>query len=242
MSTRALLFPVVAALLMVSAVAGAAERAGERRAMVEQLQTHGRGDTAVTDPAVLEAMGAVPRHRFVPAERRDRAYADRPLPIGHGQTISQPYIVALMTQLAAIDGDSRVLEVGTGSGYQAAVLSEIADRVFTIEIIQPLAATAAERFEAMAYDAIRAKEGDGYYGWPEHAPFDAIVVTAAAEHIPPPLIDQLAPDGRMIIPVGPKWGNQRLTLVRKDEAGDVTTESLLPVRFVPLTGDHGQGQ
>ncbi len=214
----------------------------ERQRMVDQLQRYGSGVTAVSDEAVLAAMGNVPRHRFVPPRQRNRAYQDRPLPIGHGQTISQPYIVALMTQLADVEPGMRVLEVGTGSGYQAAVLAELTDQVYTIEIIEPLARQAAARFQELAYDNIVAREGDGYYGWQEHAPFDRIVVTAAAEHIPPPLVEQIKPGGHMVIPVGSRWGSQQLLQVFKEkdqeEGNKVRTRILLPVRFVPLTGDH----
>ena len=230
--------PAIALLSLVLAFSPAAlaEREAERDLMVRQLQHHGSGNARITDEAVVAAMRAVPRHRFVPRAQRSRAYADSPLPIGHGQTISQPYIVALMTQLAAVAPGMKVLEVGTGSGYQAAVLAQLTDRVYTLEIISPLARGVAERFKRLGLDTISASEGDGYYGWEQHAPFDRIVVTAAAAHIPPPLVEQLKPGGRMVIPVGPKWGAQRLMLVLKDEAGQVTTRSILPVRFVPLTG------
>jgi protein-L-isoaspartate(D-aspartate) O-methyltransferase len=206
----------------------------ERQAMVETFLRYRH--VAVTDPRVVEAMRSVPRHRFVPDGIRAKAYADSPLPIGHGQTISQPYIVALMSQLAAVEPDMKVLEVGTGSAYQAAVLSELTPHVFTIEILQPLARRASETLDRLGYSAVRSREGDGYFGWPEEAPFDRIVVTAAAAHIPSPLVGQLRPGGRMVIPVGPRWGNQRLLVVTKDEDGKVTTESVLPVRFVPLVG------
>ncbi|MCC8362956.1 protein-L-isoaspartate(D-aspartate) O-methyltransferase [Lysobacter sp. A6] len=209
-------------------------RAADRRAMVEEI----RGEHAATpiDRRVLDAIRRVPRHAFVPASQVSYAYDNRPLPIGYGQTISQPYIVALMTQLAAPETTHRVLEIGTGSGYQAAVLALLAGDVYTIEIIEPLAATAKERLST--YDNVRTRVGDGYYGWKEAAPFDAIVVTAAAESVPPPLIAQLAPGGRMVIPVGTSFFTQRLLLVTKDARGRVRTRSVLPVRFVPLTGDH----
>jgi protein-L-isoaspartate(D-aspartate) O-methyltransferase len=158
------------------------------------------------------------------------------VPIGFGQTISQPYIVALMTQLADVRPGMKVLEVGTGSGYQAAVLYELTDQVYTIEIITPLAKRTHGLFEELGLTGIQAKEGDGYYGWAPGAVFDRILVTAAAEHIPPPLLRQLNPGGRMVIPVGPKWGNQELLLVTKSASGEVSTRALLPVRFVPLTG------
>jgi protein-L-isoaspartate(D-aspartate) O-methyltransferase len=180
----------------------------------------------------------VPRHEFVPERLRRQAYANRPLPIGYGQTISQPYIVALMTDLVEPGADDRVLEIGTGSGYQAAVLATLVGEVYTIEIIEPLGLAARARLERLGYDNVEVRLGDGYYGWPERAPFDAIVVTAAASHVPPPLIQQLKPGGRMVIPVGSRFLVQQLVLVTKDADGRVTTRQLLPVRFVPLTGEH----
>lgn len=209
----------------------AQERADERARMVrEQI-----GERGIEDQEVLGALLAVRRHRFVPERFRDLAYADRPLPIGHGQTISQPYIVAFMTEMLGLDRDDRVLEVGTGSAYQAAVASHLADTVFTVEIVPELAESAAERLERLGYRNVVAKQGDGYFGWPERAPFDAIVVTAAAGHVPPPLIEQLAPGGRMTIPVGGPFQTQHLVLVEKAADGSVTTRSLMPVQFVPLT-------
>jgi protein-L-isoaspartate(D-aspartate) O-methyltransferase len=181
-------------------------------------------------------MLAVPRHEFVPASLREMAYTDRPLPIGEGQTISQPYIVALMTELLELEAGDKVLEVGTGSGYQAAVASYLADSVFTIEILPDLAERATERLRELGYRDVIVKQGDGYDGWAEHAPFDGIVVTAAAGHIPPPLVQQLDPGGRMVIPVGGQFQVQQLVLVEKRPDGSVTTRSLLPVRFVPLVG------
>ena len=185
---------------------------------------------------VLDAMEAVPRHAFVPPSQRLHAYENRPLPIGYGQTISQPYVVALMTQLAALQPSHRVLEVGTGSGYQAAILSRVAGQVYSIEIIEPLAATAASRLRS--YSNVQTRVGDGYYGWREAGPFDAIVVTAAAGNVPPPLIAQLKPGGRIVIPVGTSFFTQELLLVTKDARGHVRTRSVLPVQFVPLTGEH----
>ncbi len=190
------------------------------------------------DPAVIEVIGRVPRHEFVPAKLRRSAYANRPLPIGYGQTISQPFIVALMTDLLAIEEGDVVLELGTGSAYQAAVLAELADRVYTIEIIPDLAGPAAERLERLGYDNVEVRAGDGYFGWPEHAPFDAIVVTAAASHVPPPLIEQLKPGGRMAIPVGSPFLTQEILLIEKAPDGEITTQQILPVTFVPLTGGH----
>lgn len=190
------------------------------------------------NPRVLDALRSVKRHEFVPPENRGRAYKNRPLSIGHGQTISQPYMVAIMTDLLDLDPGDKVLEIGTGSGYQAAMLAELTDKVFTIEIIAPLGEAAAKRLRKLHYDNIETRVGDGYYGWKEQAPFDAIIVTAAASHIPPPLIRQLKPGGRMVVPVGSRFMTQELLLVEKSTLGDVTTRQLLPVIFVPLTGSH----
>lgn len=208
---------------------------GEDRARMVREQIAGRG---IEDQAVLGALLAVPRHLFVPAAHRDRAYGDHPLPIGHGQTISQPYIVAFMTEMLDLERGDTVLEVGTGSGYQAAVASMLVDSVFTIEIVPDLAATAAERLERLGYSDVEVRNADGYYGWEEHAPFDAIFVTAAAGHIPPPLVQQLVPGGRMAIPVGGPFQVQNLVLVEKAADGSITTRSVLPVRFVPLMGER----
>lgn len=203
----------------------------ERQRMVEeQLQARD-----ITDPEVLEAMATVPRHEFMPESQRPLAYTDQPLPIGHGQTISQPYIVALMTQSLDLRPGEKVLEIGTGSGYQAAVLAEITDRVYTIEILEPLARQARQTLGDLGYENVEVKTGDGYRGWPEHAPFDAIIVTAAPDHIPPPLKEQLAIGGRMVIPVGSYY--QELMLLRKGEDGNLTREGVIPVRFVPMTGE-----
>jgi len=204
-----------------------------RLAMVEALDA-GR----ITDSATLRAMRTVPRHLFVPEDLRPLAYANRPLPIGSDQTISQPFIVAYMTEQLRLTPRSRVLEVGTGSGYQAAVLAEIAAEVYTIEIVAPLADSAAARLERLGYGRVHTRTGDGYLGWPEAAPFDAVIVTAAADSVPPPLVRQLRPGGRMVIPVGRTGTVQVLTLVEKAADGRTTTRSLLPVRFVPLTGRH----
>jgi len=202
----------------------------ERNRMVDR-QIANRG---ISDEATLEAMRTVKRHLFVPAPRISQAYDDSPLPIGYGQTISQPYIVALMTELIEPRPGMRVLEIGTGSGYQAAVLAEIVDTVYTIEIVEQLGMTAAGVLEENGYSNVLVKLADGYHGWEEYAPFDAIVVTAAAEHIPPPLIQQLAPGGKMIIPVGSPYFTQNLMLIEKD--GDsVRSRNILPVRFVPFT-------
>ena len=209
------------------------ERQAERDRLVVRLRRNYYGDEQLNE-RVLEAMAAVPRHEFVPASERAAAYADRPLPIGHGQTISQPYIVARMTQELHLRPGQRVLEVGTGSGYQAAVLTEFTPHVYSIEIIQPLADSAAERLTRLGYRAAQVRHGDGYCGWPEAAPFDGIIVTAAAPRIPPPLVEQLAVGGRMIIPVGRQMGTQWLVLVEKRDDETVRTTALLPVIFVPF--------
>jgi protein-L-isoaspartate(D-aspartate) O-methyltransferase len=190
----------------------------------------------ITDSTVLEAMLRTPRHRFVPERYRGSAYANRPLPIGHGQTISQPYIVAYMTEKLDLEPGDRVLEVGTGSGYQAAVLAEIVSEVYSIEIIDELASSARDSLRRSGYANVRVKNADGYYGWQEHAPYDAVIVTAAAGHVPPPLVEQLEPGGRMVIPLGGVYEVQSLVLLEKRGPDNVTTEHLLPVRFVPMTG------
>ena len=192
------------------------------------------------DPRVMKAMGKVLRHKFVPTSEQRFAYHNRPLPIGYGQTISQPYIVAIMTDLLKPAPDNKVLEIGTGSGYQAAILAELVEQVYSIEIIKPLGEQATHRLSHLGYDNVTTKIGDGYYGWEENAPFDAIVVTAVASHIPPPLIKQLKVGGRMVIPVGSRFLTQQLLLVTKKEGGKIATRQILPVRFVPLTGGHDQ--
>jgi protein-L-isoaspartate(D-aspartate) O-methyltransferase len=199
------------------------------RLVAEQLAARG-----ISDSLTLAAMGRVPRHEFVPPDVRAYAYADTPLPIGHGQTISQPYIVAAMTQLIRPRPGKRVLEVGTGSGYQAAVLAAASCRVWTIEIFGALAREAEARLRRLGYDAVTVRHGDGYAGWPEAAPFDAVLVTAGAESIPPPLLAQLAPGGRLVMPVGDPLVDQRLVVADKDATGRITTRELDPVRFVPL--------
>ncbi len=215
------------------------EREQERERMV-RTQIAGRG-RAVKDEGVLEAMRQVPRHLFVPPEHSRAAYADRPLRIGHGQTISQPYIVAYMTELLQVEPGERVLEIGTGSGYQAAVLTELTPHVYSIEIIKELAEQAAERLKKLGYDTVRVKAADGYFGWVEHAPFDGIIVTCVAGHIPPPLLEQLKPGGRMVIPVGGVYETQFLVVVSKDEEGNTRSEQVLPVQFVPMTGRAQEG-
>ncbi len=203
-----------------------------RKAMVND-QIVARG---VHHEGVLRAMRSIPRHLFVPEDLMSSAYEDRPLPIGNGQTISQPYIVAYMTELLQPDGSGTVLEVGTGSGYQAAVLSPLYRKVYTIEIIPELAESAKARLRNLGFSNVEVRSGDGYAGWPDKAPFDAILVTAAAGHIPPPLVNQLKTGGRMVIPVGSPSMVQHIILVEKDQTGNITTKTLLPVRFVPLTG------
>jgi len=201
----------------------------DRQAMVD-IQIAARG---VQDPRVLDAMRTVPRHEFVPQEQRHRAYEDRPLPIGHGQTISQPYIVALMTELLDVQAGEVVLEVGTGSGYQAAVLAELTDRVYTVEILPELEQRAADTLERLGYDRVQTNNADGYFGWPEHGPYDGIIVTAAPDHIPAPLVQQLKEGGRMVIPVGPPGSYQTLWRFTKQQ-GKVVSENITDVAFVPL--------
>jgi len=188
----------------------------------------------ITDARVLKTMGTVRRHRYIPSDQRHNAYDDRPLPIGHAQTISQPYIVAFMTQAARLQGHEKVLEVGTGSGYQAAVLAALVKQVYSIEIVEPLAKRAVQTLEAEGITNVKVRHGDGYRGWPEQAPFDVILVTAAPDHVPQPLVDQLAPGGRLVIPVGDL--RQDVLLVERTADG-THTRSLLPVRFVPMTGE-----
>jgi len=205
--------------------------AGKRVRMVE-TQIAARG---VRDARVLAAVRDVPRHLFVDPGQRAQAYEDHPLPIAGNQTISQPYIVALMTELLELQPSARVLEIGTGSGYQSAVLGRCAQEVYTIEILPDLARSAAAKLRELHYDNVTVKEGDGYRGWPEHAPFDGIIVTAAPARIPQPLLDQLAPGGRMVIPVGSFF--QELKVLSKDKSGKITEKDILPVRFVPMTGE-----
>lgn len=222
-----LAFPGIALAQRVDPPTGAYER--ERRAMVRLIERRG-----VDDQVTLDALQSVPRHEFVPDEHVERAYGDHPLPIGYGQTISQPYIVAYMTELLELEPGQKVLEVGTGSGYQAAVLAALECRVFTVEIFEALATQAHERLGRLGYDSVSVRHGDGHFGWEQEAPFEAIVVTAAAGYIPPALVEQLAPGGRMVIPVGSVYGVQNLVLVNKDADGEVTTRTLVPVRFVPM--------
>ena len=240
-SVRLLAAALVLALAGAQAAATAQDFASERRAMVDEIAATVRevgteiGQRAF-DERVLGAMAEVPRHAFVPADQVRSAYRNRPLPIGHGQTISQPFIVALMTDLARVEAGDRVLEVGTGSGYQAAVMARLAQAVYSIEIIEPLGLQAVQRLQKQGYGNVQVRTGDGYHGWEEHAPYDAILVTAAASHVPPPLIRQLKPGGRMVIPVGAAFMVQQLMLIEKNADGTVSTRQILPVAFVPLTG------
>ncbi len=231
------------ALISVPLGVAADDHTAARQAMVSEIEA----DVELTssyigadelDQRVMKAMGTVPRHEFVPDEIRRYAYENRPLPIGYGQTISQPYIVALMTDLLDPAPGHSVLEVGTGSGYQAAILAELVANVYTIEIVEELGSRASKDLARLGYDNVEVRIGDGYYGWESVSPFDSILVAAAASHIPPPLLRQLKPGGRMIIPVGSRFLTQYLVLVEKSFDGVVKTHQILPVRFVPLTGGH----
>ena len=226
-------------VLAVPVLADDADFTALRKDLVDEVRVYAgyAGDDPFSD-VVLEALGRVERHKFVPPGQVRYAYENRPLPIGHGQTISQPYIVALMTDLLEPGKDDVVLEVGTGSGYQAAVLAGLVDHVYSIEIVEALATSARERLRRLGYDNVTTKLGDGYYGWEEHAPFDSIIVTAAASHVPPPLIGQLKPGGKMVIPVGAQFMTQLLLLLEKGEDGEIVTRQIGAVRFVPLTGEH----
>lgn len=216
----------------VKASPGQADSEAGQRARMVDTQIAARG---VRDPRVLAAMKKVPRHLFVDPAARGQAYEDHPVPIGNNQTISQPYIVALMTELLELPARGRVLEIGTGSGYQSAVLGEMAAEVYSIEILPELAKAAGDKLKELGYTNVEVRAGDGYRGWPEHAPFDGIVVTAAPERIPQPLLDQLAIGGRMVIPVGGFF--QELKVFTKDKDGRVTEKDIIPVRFVPMTGE-----
>ncbi len=239
---RGLLMTLVVVVALAAASAAEEDAYRERRQrMVQEIAVHALSAGSLSgrptlDERVMAAMARVPRHAFVPEDRRESAYENRPLPIGYGQTISQPYIVALMTDLLELEEDDVALEVGTGSGYQAAILAELTSRVYSIEIIEPLARAAAARLNRLGFDKVATRHGDGYYGWEAYAPFDVIIVTAAASHVPPPLIAQLKPGGRMVIPVGSSFLTQYLMMVEKDSQGRVTNRQILPVRFVPLKG------
>ena len=231
------------AVALCAATTQAQDFGSERRAMVDEVAAMARAFDGGTgkgsiDPRVLAALGRVPRHEFVPAMSRASAYENRPLSIGHGQTISQPYIVAVMTDLLKVGAGDTVLEIGTGSGYQAAVLADLGASVASIEIVEPLAKEAADRLQRLGNAKVATRVGDGYHGWPERGPFDAIVVTAAASHVPPPLVQQLKRGGRMVIPIGAAFQTQQLMLVEKRADGALTTRQLMAVRFVPLTGCH----
>lgn len=232
-------YPAAIVVLLLALPAFAQDFAALRADLVDEVRQFARyaGDEPMRDD-VLHSLDTVERHRFVPRDEIRHAYENRPLSIGYGQTISQPYIVALMTDLLDPKPDDVVLEVGTGSGYQAAILSSLVARVYTIEIIEGLADEARERLQDLGFDNVVTRLGDGYFGWEEHAPFDSIIVTAAATHVPPPLIDQLKPGGRMVIPVGGRFATQWLLLIQKNDDGSVVTRQVAPVRFVPLTGKH----
>jgi protein-L-isoaspartate(D-aspartate) O-methyltransferase len=222
-------------LLFACTADGAAAISEESFAIArEQMVSRQIAARGVRDARVLVTLREVPRHRFVPSSEQPYAYEDGPLPIGHGQTISQPYIVALMTELARPAVTDRVLEIGTGSGYQAAVLARLVSHVYTIEIVAPLARAAETRLRELGYRNVTVRAGDGYLGWPESAPFDIIMVTAAPDHIPQPLLAQLKPDGRMVVPLGPAATVQELRLIEKDASGELRTTAVTPVKFVPL--------
>lgn len=234
---------LISVFILTNSLAADDAYTARRMAMINEIEAdvragYGNLENRPLDEKVIKALGRVPRHEFVPYNLRYAAYENRPLPIGYGQTISQPYIVAIMTNLLQVGKDDRVLEIGTGSGYQIAVLAELVKKAYSIEIIEPLGKQAKERLQRLGYTNIELRIGDGYYGWEEQAPFDAIMVTAAASHIPPPLINQLKPGGRMLIPVGSRFMVQELLLVEKSASGKVTTRQMLPVSFVPLTGKH----
>lgn len=232
--------PLIGLLLLASSVmAGEPDFTTLREQLVEEVRQYAgyAGDEPFSD-STLDALNTVERHKYVPPAEVRYAYENRPLSIGYGQTISQPYIVALMTDLLEPEAGEVILEVGTGSGYQAAVLSGLVEHVYTIEIVEALAKQARSRLDRLGYDNVTTRLGDGYYGWKEHAPFDAIIVTAAASHVPPPLIEQLKPGGRMVIPVGGRFVTQLLLLLEKNEDGEVIARQIGAVRFVPLTGEH----
>ncbi|MGM1055716.1 MAG: protein-L-isoaspartate(D-aspartate) O-methyltransferase [Bacteroidota bacterium] len=223
---------LISVLLLFSIAPAEQDKYQKDRQQMVKTQLEARG---INHKPTLNAMRSVERHRLVPPGQMQYAYEDRPLPIGFGQTISQPYMVAYMTEVIRPTAGMKILEIGTGSGYQAAVLAEIVDEVYTIEIVEELAKTAKSRLKEMGYTNIHVKEGDGYFGWEEHAPFDAIIVTAASEFIPPPLIEQLKEGGKMVIPVGAPFTSQQLMLVEKQKDGKRKTRNLIPVRFVPFT-------
>ena len=238
-----IVFVTVLMLLPATESVTANDRTAEHDALITKIEagvrlTRGELGRNQLHPNVIKAMRDVPRHEFVPKSYQRQAYYDRPIPIGHGQTISQPYIVAIMTDLIDPEPGDKIFELGTGSGYQAAVLSKIVAKVYSMEIVEPLGKQAKAKLKQLGYDNIEVTIGDGYHGRPEDGPYDAIVVTAAGDHIPTPLVRQLKPGGKMIIPVGSSFFTQQLMLVTKGRDGSVSTQSILPVRFVPLTGKH----
>ena len=242
---RSFLFPLLAILPLASACSQPPEDRGERQALVAEIErqvdeTRRELGFDQLDPGVRAALLAVPRHAFVPPSLRREAYGNYPLPIGAGQTISQPYIVAIMTQLLQVKPGERVYELGTGSGYQAAVLAELGVEVYSVEIVPELAERAQTTLGALGYDKVHVRAGDGYLGWPEAAPFAGILVTAAGEQVPRPLADQLAVGGRLVMPVGPAGWTQELVVLTKRADGSLARRSVLPVRFVPITGDHAE--
>ncbi|MDJ0748615.1 MAG: protein-L-isoaspartate(D-aspartate) O-methyltransferase [Woeseiaceae bacterium] len=224
-------------VLLLALPALAQDFAARRADLVDEIRRYAAlsGDESFGDDVLL-SLNTIERHKFIPVDQIPFAYENRPLRIGYGQTISQPYIVALMTELLDTKPDDVVLEVGTGSGYQAAILSPLVNRVYTIEIVEGLAEQAGERLQRLGYDNVTTRLGDGYFGWEEHAPYDAIIVTAAPTHVPPPLVEQLKPGGRMVIPVGGRFTTQWLLLIEKNDDGGVVTRQIAPVIFVPLTG------
>jgi protein-L-isoaspartate(D-aspartate) O-methyltransferase len=238
---QVLLTTIGVLLLAFTAGAGWPDYAAQREALIREIQSQVRQTrnelgTDRLDPAVVAALRSVPREAFVPLALRAEAYGNHPLPIGEGQTISQPYIVAIMSQLLELRPGARVFELGTGSGYQAAILAAMGAEVYSVEIVPQLAELARRNLERLGYGRVHVRLGDGYLGWPEAAPFDGIIVTAAAERIPQPLIDQLAPGGRLVMPVGEHGWTQRLVVLQKTPAGTIERREVLPVRFVPLTG------
>lgn len=238
---RGLALPAACAMLPVASTPAVAAPPAEDDAMTAKRERMVGQDIAargVSDPRVLEAVRSVPRHRFVDPRFAHEAYGDHPLPIAGGQTISQPYIVAYMTELARPRASDRALEVGTGSGYQAAVLSPLVEHVYTVEIVPELARESAALLQELGYGNVTVRQGDGWAGWPEHAPFDIILVTAAPDHVPPALVEQLAPGGRMVIPVGPVHAVQELRLIGKGASGGLREKRIAPVRFVPMTGNR----
>ena len=226
-------------ILATSAAHCSAQTPGEYETMREKMVEQQLKTRDITDPRVLRAMADVPRHQFVPEPARPSAYRDGPLPIGEEQTISQPYMVAIMTQCLELEGTEKVLEIGTGSGYQAAVLGELADKVYTIEIVEPLGKRADSTLMALGYENVHVKIGDGFHGWKEHAPYDRVMITCAVETVPEPLVRQLALGGKMVLPIGETRAHQKLKVLSKKPDGSLSEEYVLDCVFVPMTGDHG---